>query len=135
MKFKIIFSVIVFFIGCIPLIISGREEFMNNLDVKQTLSGVSGFIWAFIPSVLVSNLDEIVKNNFSKLIGIHDPLFGNPIGRKDKIKHYESDDDLPSFAKLVKIEKIKEVNILSISSYVLILRHINHIREKQLSMT
>ena len=65
---------------------------MNNLNFKQTLSGLSGFTWAFIPSVLVSNFDEVIKNKFSKLIGVYDPLYGNPKSNKEKIREYNSED-------------------------------------------
>ena len=65
-----------------------------------------------------------MKNNrLLRKIGIYDPLNSDKtIGKKDKIKSYDSEDDLPDFNKILKIEGLKEVKILSITSYVLILR-------------
>lgn len=105
------------------------DSFNDNLENNPILVLLAGFVWGFIPSIIFSNLDEIVKNKSSKLFSIYDPLFGYPSSNKEKIRKYESKDELLSFDKLLEIDKIKEVKILIITSYVLILRYINQIRE------
>lgn len=129
-KVKLILSIIVFSIGWIPLsIFSGWKPLMINLENNQILLLLTGLIWGFIPTIVFSNFDEIVKNKGSKLIGKYDPLFGNPSSNKEKIRKYDSEDELLSFDKLLELNKVKEIKILSITSYVLILRYINQIKE------
>lgn len=68
-KVKLILSIIVFSIGWIPLsIFSGWKPLMINLENNQILLLLTGLIWGFIPTIVFSNFDEIVKNKGSKLI-------------------------------------------------------------------
>jgi hypothetical protein len=122
LKLRIVVTIIVIII--IGILIS----FLQNID--NIITVIIGILAGLIPIILFTNFDSVKNNRLLRKIGIYDPLNSDKtIGKKDKIKSYDSEDDLPDFNKILKIEGLKEVKILSITSYVLILRYINHIKK------
>jgi hypothetical protein len=107
--------------------IIGLMFFLHNID--NLIAAVIGILITLIPIILFTNFDSLKNNRLTRELRFYDPLNSEKaIGQKDKIKHYSSEDDLPNFNKILKIEGLKEVKILSITSYVLILRYIKEIR-------
>lgn len=101
--------------------------FLQNPD--NLIAVIISILAGLISIVLFTNFDNLKNNRLARELGFYDPLNSDKaIGKKDKIKHYGSEDDLPEFNKILKIEGLKEVKILSITSYVLILRYITYIK-------
>jgi hypothetical protein len=98
-------------------------------STETIITIIIGFSLGLIPFILFTNFDNVKKNKFFELIGVYDPLNQKPIGKgEDNTKHYNSDNDLPPFDEILRIEGLKEIKILSITSYVLLLKYLKNIR-------
>src|SRR5687767_14978294 len=102
--------------------------FIQNQD--NLIAVIIGILAGLIPIVLFTNFDSFKNNRLARHLGFYDPLNSDKAtSKKNKIKSYDSEDDLPNFNKILKIEGLKDVKILSITSYVLILRYITYIKK------
>ena len=102
MKLRIVVTIIVI------IIIGILMSFLQNID--NIITVIIGILAGLIPIILFTNFDSVKNNRLLRKIGIYDPLNSDKtIGKKDKIKSYDSEDDLPDFNKILKIEGLKEV--------------------------
>lgn len=84
---------------------------------------VTGFLWGLIYKSIPDTIVEKFTNNciVIKFYRFFDPLRGNRQYESNGISYYNYQTQLPNFDSILEIRGLKQIDILSISSYLLLL--------------
>lgn len=100
------------------------------LGVGNIYANTAGALcWALITPAILWGLkyENIYRTKLEKILRVHEPAIGFPDYEKGGIKHYNSRAGLPNVESLLSINNLKSVEILSITSYLLVLTYRNEI--------
>ena len=118
----------------IPIIlgVSGVVIFMATRNIIPDLGAIlTGFVWTLIPYFFPPTVSYKIKNHniFTKFLRLYDPLRGIPQSESNGIRYYNSQAQLPTFDSILEIKGLKQIDILSISSHLLLIGFNKRIEE------
>ncbi len=97
---------------------------MGTRNIIPDLGSIlTGFVWALIPYFFPQSISYKIKNHniFTKFLRLYDPLRGSPQCESNGIRYYNSQAQLPTFDSILEIKGLKQIDVLSISSHLLLI--------------
>jgi hypothetical protein len=118
---SLIIPLTLFIIGVIILVVS-KDGIISN---------ASFVLFGLIPTFFSQTWKDKIRNNdiVTKLGRFFDPLRGKPRCESNGIRYYNSRTQLPEFDSILEIKGLKQIDILSITSYPLLSNFDQQIRE------
>jgi len=118
----------------IPIILGvvGGVIFLTTRKSIPDLGGIlTGFVWTLIPYFFHQSITYKIKNHnlVTKLLRLYDPLRGTPQCESNGIRYYNSQAQLPTFNSILEMKGLKQIDILSITSNLLLIGFNKRIEE------
>jgi hypothetical protein len=120
----ILTTIIIVVIGLSVLFITG--ETIANIGTL-----ITGILWGTVIPILVWGFRQKIKfrNQIAKILGFYDPLKGLPDNVVGGVRSYGSRVGLTDMVTILSIPTLSSVDILSITSYLLILTYSEEIHQ------